>query len=121
VPVVELGTGPATFELLPTFWPFQPVVLTFCAVLPVSQPNTIPQETRSKRTEALNMVSPWKRFYMQMWEGKKRRKDWQNRPWSSGANIQTGKLKEKTAFGRLFLRNSWLQTTEPERSLPANP
>jgi hypothetical protein len=62
VPVVELGTGPATLELLPTFWPFQPVELTFCAVLPVSQPSTIPQDRSNKRTEALTMVSPWSDF-----------------------------------------------------------
>jgi hypothetical protein len=61
--VVELGTGPAVFGLLPTFWPFQPVVLTFCAVLPVSQPRTNPQDSSSKRTGALNMISPCERFY----------------------------------------------------------
>src|ERR1700733_10279143 len=58
VPVVELGTGPLTFELLPTFCPFQPVVLTFCAVLPVSQRSTIPQDRSSKRTDARNILSP---------------------------------------------------------------
>ena len=46
------------FELLPTFWPFQPVELTFCAVLPVSQPSTNPQDISNKRTDALNMISP---------------------------------------------------------------
>jgi hypothetical protein len=58
VPVVELVTGPTVFELLPTFWPFQPVELTFCAVLPVSQPSTNPQDISNKRTDALNMISP---------------------------------------------------------------
>jgi len=59
VPVVEPGTGPeALFELFPTFCPFQPVVLTFCAVLPVSQPTASPQDATNKRTAALNMISP---------------------------------------------------------------
>jgi hypothetical protein len=58
VPVVELVTGPTTFELSPTFWPFQPVELTFCDVVPVSQPSTNPQDMSNKRTDVLNMISP---------------------------------------------------------------
>jgi hypothetical protein len=58
VPVVELGTGPETLELFPTFCPFQPVVLMFCAVLPVSQPTASAQVRSSKKIDALYMISP---------------------------------------------------------------
>jgi hypothetical protein len=106
VPVVELGTGPTTFELLPTFWPFQPVLLTFSLVLPVSQPSTTAQERSSKRTDALNMVSPWERFYLEIGWERNAGKSGQNRPCACGANIQTLKQQGKTGLARLFLHLS---------------
>ena len=104
VPVVELGTGPLTFELLPTFCPFQPVVLTFCAVLPVSQPSTIPQDRSSKRTDARNILSPLGSNFIWRFNRKETQKGLTEQVLSLQGHYSEREAEGKAAFKPLFPR-----------------